>query len=120
MSGNLTEPGTREILLRAKGLIATPDQWTQQAFARTSYGAAVEVTDPKAQAFDIVGAVRRAVFDLTGDSFQLHNNELARETLAVLYETAGIGHGLSVWNDDDTTHAEVMALFEVALHDDGQ
>ena len=113
---NSTEPTTKEILLRAKGLIQNHENWTHQAFARTTVGAAVDVTSPNAQLFDIVGAVRRAYFDLTGDGYSLHTNEHCQEALGVLYEAAGIGHGLSIWNDE-STHSEVMAIFEVATHE---
>ena len=50
---------TKEILDAAADLLDRPGGWTQFAFARDGAGNEVHPKDPRAVAFDVLGAIKR-------------------------------------------------------------
>lgn len=83
----------KENLIAAKALIDTPDKWIKHAFERDG-------------CFCAVGAVRTVQKAETG------------RALDALYEAADelCGRGVMRFNDaENTTHADIMALFDRAI-----
>lgn len=92
-----------KVLLKAMDVIATPDKWTKEAYARNSEGVTVPVFDKEAVCFCSLGAL-----DKTG---------------AMLYSKAGtyliqalpVRKSIPEFNDaKKTTHSDVMEKFMTA------
>lgn len=92
-----------EILIKAKGLIDTPEKWTQGEFARSEKGLSVQPTSPRATCFCSVGAIRKIGSRGCGG-------------VHISYDLLSGVMGGSVINFNDThTHAEVMAAWDEAI-----
>jgi hypothetical protein len=66
----MAQPVERQIVQRARALIATPQTWTQDEFARDRCGEPVSWRSPEAVQFCIWGALNRAAREMTGDEHQ--------------------------------------------------
>ncbi len=100
----MTAPASvRDVLVKARELIATPDRWTKGAFARTEAGAIVPPDRPVAACWCAIGALRR----VTGDTGY-------RGAFVELQSAAD--YDLPHWNDaPERTHDEVLAAFDRAI-----
>ena len=105
----MAQPVERQILQRARALIATPQTWTQEEFARDSSGEPVHWKSPRAARFCIWGALNRAASEMTGDDRQ--RVRLADHAARVL---RGSTPSISRLNDRGT-HADVLALIDAYL-----
>lgn len=97
-----------EILTQAKSLIDTPDKWIKGKFAAQGpYGYELPFDDDAATCFCALGAATRAM----GETDAYNDATMA------LYYALPAGYSMvSIFNDDeDTTHADVMALFDRAI-----
>ncbi|MGB8182624.1 MAG: hypothetical protein WCF13_09665 [Stellaceae bacterium] len=103
----------RAILTEGRRLIA--EGWCQGAMAKDARGRAVEASSPDAVAFDLMGAVERAVLNLLGGD----RGALIQNYYKGFYALAWALHThsrLSAWNDDALRrHVEVLERFDVAL-----
>jgi hypothetical protein len=108
----MSRPLERHIIERARALIATPETWTRDEFARDAQGEPVNWRSPKAVGFCLWGALNRAAFDITGDKRQ--SITLADHAAAVLRER---GSSLSRVNDRGA-HADVLAVLDRYLKKD--
>ena len=102
----MAQPVERQIVQRARALIATPQTWTQDEFARDSSGLPVSWRSPQAAQFCIWGALNRAAREMTGDEHQ--RVRLADHAARAL---RGRTPSLSRLNDRGT-HADVLALID--------
>lgn len=102
-----------DILTEGRRLVAA--SWCQGAMAKDAHGRAIEASSPEAVAFDLAGAIERAVLNLLGGN---------RDTLIQNYYKGfyALAWGLythsklSAWNDDSVRcHAEVLERFDLAL-----
>ena len=99
----MAQPVERQIVQRARALIATPQTWTQDEFARDRCGEPVSWRSPEAVQFCIWGALNRAAREMTGDEHQrVRLADHAARTLR------GMTPSLSRLNDRGT-HADVLA-----------
>jgi len=102
-----------DILTEGRRLVAAG--WCQGAMAKDSRGRATEAASPDAVAFDLLGAVERAVLNLLGGD----RDTLIQNYYKGFYALAWGLHThsrLSAWNDDPTrSHAEVLERFDMAL-----
>src|SRR5258706_3270901 len=105
----MAQPVERQIVQRARALIATPQTWTQDEFARDSCGEPVSWKSPKAAQFCIWGALNRAAREMTGDERQ--RVRLADHAARAL---RGLTPSLSRLNDRGV-HADVLALLDSYL-----
>jgi hypothetical protein len=96
---------TLEILRAARAKIANPENWTQEAYARDSEGIPCDCLAPGAQKWCLFGAFK-AVAPLTPEVQQ-------HETTRLLTAAAHTPF-LAKFNDSHT-HAEVLAIFDVAI-----
>lgn len=91
-----------EDLKAARAVIEKPEAWTKGKWARTKGGQGVSWDSPEAVCFCAEGAIRLTVpYD--------------RE---VVTQSSLLGHYymLAAFNDDpETTHAEILALFDNAI-----
>lgn len=97
-------------LRAAKALIDTPDKWTKGVWARDADGADVSVDDVSAAVcFCSFGACKMAVgFDNCVDDMMLALGGAIPEGSAAVSTPSFNDH-------PDTTHADVMALFDRAI-----
>lgn len=95
---------TKEILIAARALIATPDRWTKHTSARDANDAPVIISDNNAICFCAGGAIEKAApgsFDKLAKFIMMAN---------------GLRWILTAWNDaPERTHAEVLAAFSRAI-----
>lgn len=102
-----------DILTEGKRLVAAG--WCQGAMAKEANGRATEASSPEAVAFDLVGAIERAVLNLLAGN----RDALIQNYYKGFYALAWGLHThsrLSAWNDDPTRHhAEVLERFDLAL-----
>jgi hypothetical protein len=102
----MSQPLERKIIERARALIATPETWAQDEFARDAHGDPVSWRSPKAVRFCLWGALNRVAYDMTGDRHQ--GVSLADHAAAALRRRTT---SLSRVNDRGT-HADVLALID--------
>jgi hypothetical protein len=90
-----------QVLVSARGLVATPECWCKNALARDEFGSQVrDPNDQDACAWDCAGALIKA----SGRNFAAW--EAADTTLGVS----------ALWNDNPArTHDEVLAAFDRAI-----
>lgn len=92
-------------------LLATPDTWTQNAYAENACGIAVDARGPNACRWCIEGALAKC-FDVV----EIRTIEEYHKLLKHVRETTGF-MSIAHWNDyPQRTHAEVLELLkEVGL-----
>lgn len=100
-------------LVRARALIETPKRWTKGAMARDSRRVAVAPTDEDAFAYDLLGAIFRAGYDLA-------DIRVTNELRDVLTRVSGGRESdrlwLIEWHDAPSRkHHDVLALIDAAL-----
>jgi hypothetical protein len=105
----MAQPVERQIVQRARALIATPQTWAQDEFARDRFGEPVSWRSPEAVQFCIWGALNRAAREMTGDEHQR-----VRLTDHAARALRGMTPSLSRLNDRGA-HADVIALLDTYL-----
>ncbi len=96
---------TRDVLIKARELIATPDRWTKGAAWRSASGLATG-SDPDIRSCCALGAIW-----LVGRMDIRINTKEAQITLLKV-----VGRKISDWNDAPwRTHDEVLAAFDQAI-----
>lgn len=102
-----------EILQEGRRLVA--QGWCQGAMAKDANGRTVEACSPAAIAFDPVGAIERAVFNLLGGD----RRHLIQNYYKGFYALAWGLHThsrLAAWNDDPLRcHTDVLERFDLAV-----
>ena len=99
---------TSEVLTKARELIEKPEIWTKGEYARDESGNSCRPTGPFARCFCALGAVK-AAGNYKGD------NNPAAEKLTESLERDRF-RWVCLFNDSkDTTHADVLALFDKAI-----
>lgn len=102
-----------EQLRAAKALIDTPERWTKKVFARNAAGFGVDVDNPDAVCFCSLGAIAKVVDHDPREVWIGCGIELPRNYLE---QAAGGFRFVTDINDDhDTTHADIMKLFDDAI-----
>ena len=102
MSANSED--TLSVLRSAKELISTPERWTRGEMARDEAGRCVSHSDDAAVSWCIEGAIWRSV---------KHEESRFNALQALSRELPVELRWPHVFNDyDDTTHADVMELFD--------
>ncbi len=102
-----------DVLEKARDLIRLPENWIKRAGAKHS-GTGLEVApnDPCADCFCMLGAVANAVNE---------EHTVGNPALHPYRETLGDQHPLGLtWgfnDDDDTTHEDVIRVFNAAIRD---
>lgn len=87
-------------------LLATPDKWTQRAFAKTATGEITSSLAPDAKCWCLVGAIVKCYGDDGIEGFQARMDVTRNLTIA-----AGEPDSIVNWNDNPSrTHAEVLEL----------
>lgn len=102
---------TKEVLEKAKAIIADPFHWTKGAFARNSHGTTViDVTSEDACSFCALGALVRVMENETD-----YNH--ARDILELCVGDKNFPN-VPAFNDaSETTHADILALFDCAIEE---
>lgn len=98
----------REALRRARARIEHPDRWTQEVGARTEQGRPVEVTDPRAASWCVLGALQAETGEPIGPVYTPACDALRAEAERDGRET------VSDVNDQDG-HAAALALMDRAI-----
>jgi hypothetical protein len=92
-----------EVLRKARELIATPDTWIRGDYARDVYGESVSASSYTACRWCSSGAISKA------------RGPDGPPVSKYLKDVIG-GRNVAGWNDDeDRTHAEVLAAFDEAI-----
>ena len=103
----------RQIITRARALIADEVNWTRRALARDAAGRLCEWNDVRAAQFCALGALVRAASELVRDEYSAH--ALAMESARHLLSTSGRNGTCLPMINDNEEHAVVLALFDRAL-----
>lgn len=102
----MSKKTTLEVLRAARDVIAAPEHWTKGAVARSCQGHRVHVHGLSAFCFCTVGAIRRTM----GSNYSPHPFSALSQCLPGGFKS------LPDFNDHpDTTHADVLALFDKAI-----
>jgi len=97
---------TADILRKARAVIEKPENWTKGDFARDAKLRPISALSTDAQCFCTWGAIIR----VSENAPQMNNAADA------LYRHLNHPMDLDVFNDDETTtHAEVLSLFDRAI-----
>lgn len=115
----------REILVKAKELIATPEQWTKGHFGRDAEGNQVDLDSDACVGRCLMGAVYRAQRILTNEAEpeeRFGYSVAVRDAVVQLNEclpadaVEGQWANIPEFNDyQSTTHADVIAVIDCAL-----
>ena len=104
----------RQVIDRARALICEPKHWRQMVYAMDDHHRRVDWCSQEAVAFCVIGALRRAAYDLSGDrnrAILIANRIAAKMTTIGFDELARI----KVQHINDTKgHGEVLRLFSAA------
>jgi hypothetical protein len=106
----------RDILIRARELIADEDHWLQSVYSNGP------LADPTTNCFCLVGAVNRATLEKLGlENFEdMDENvvicEAERSNTALNRLQSLLSDDIPEFNDSpDTTHADVLELLDAAI-----
>jgi len=110
---------TKEILTRAKEIITDPKRWAKGYYAFNKHQQAVASSSPRAVCWCALGAIRKAVEDVTGAATctTVFNTELADATLH-MYNNLDQDRfcNISKFNDTpETTHEQILEFFDKAI-----
>ena len=105
----MSQPLERQIVERARALVATPQTWTQGEFARNAGGEPVSWRSPEAAQFCLWGALNRAAYDMT--SHRYASVGLADRAAAALRRGVPSLSGVN----DRGMHADVLAVLDKYL-----
>ena len=103
-------PTTREVLEKARELIATPERWTQRVVAARTPCSIFEIqpSDPTATCWCSIGAI------LAVQGINRYDQDRSGACEAMRRECNW--EYLADWNDaEDRTHAEVLEAFDRAI-----
>jgi len=101
----------KQVLIKARALIADPDHWTRSVLARNAEGHSVHWCDPSATRWCAVGAIYRTAYELVGNE-----KEATRLGEEVARRVAPIWFCRSLMTINDIRgHASVLAKFDRAL-----
>lgn len=116
------------ILTRARELIADPEHWTKHTLARNPDGKPISPFNPAATCWCAEGALVRAVAEHTNQLDELasmYEDEAIEATFGSVYYKAGnllhefvttpYGGYIDFNDDEDTTHAAILGLFDAAI-----
>jgi hypothetical protein len=105
---------TLEVLIAGRGYIDEPPKWTKGAYARAASGSEVDVFSKKAVCYCARGAIEVAA--------RAANTSDYGGAIAALMHAIPRGcrlRGIPTYQDrDETTHADVMAMFDRAIADE--
>lgn len=103
MPETTTEPPVVALLVAARAKIDTPDKWCKGVLAMDVHGCPVGEKSSKARRWCALGCVQSVAGDDNLDD------------IAVGFLYRNVGH-ISTFNDDEeTTHADVLAMFDLAI-----
>lgn len=108
-----TNEQTKAALLQAKQYINDPANWIKEAFATDANNKVVSPQNPKATCFCILGALERAVDKLDINLSSTYDS--CYNVLSHLAAKAGFDSVGAFNDDEETTHGEVMGLFDDAI-----
>lgn len=101
-------------LTEARALIDSPEKWTRGAFARNSKGEKVEVYDPNATCFCVLGALIRCESESV--DFLKTARPLRKAFIELGTPAADFEQTLPGFNDSiATTHEIVLTAFDKAI-----
>ena len=107
----MTTTVQKQVLIKARALIADPDHWTMNVLARNAAGYSAHWCDPSAAKWCAVGAIYRGAYELVGSK-----QEATRIGKEVAKGIAPIWLGRSLMNYELCRgHAAVLARFDRAL-----
>ena len=103
----------RQIVSRARAIIADEVNWTCKALARDDSGTVCEWNDARATKFCALGALVRAASEFIRDDYAAHS--FAMEAARHILEASRLtGSCLPMLNDTEG-HASMIAMFDRAL-----
>jgi hypothetical protein len=99
----------KQILIKARELLADERNWTKGAAARDAQGNETDVDSEEAVCFCVLGAIRH----ITDRVIQ---NSMDRLLLDVVAEVTGTRDYVHLYNDDpSTTHSDILKFLDRAI-----
>lgn len=105
---------TAEVLKTARSLIEKPERHTQVEYAKNAQGDTVHPMDPSATCWCAVGAVTKTA-GVNGNDIYDHIAPHFGAIHALDKLVAHLPGGGIAWFNDNSTHAEVLAVFDEAI-----
>ena len=108
----MSKPLHYQIVARARAIIEDGEHWTRDVLAVAKHGTIVEPTDATAERFCAVGALTRAVAEMTADAS--NPDALASDVHLELLRFVDLPSSatLEAINDSEPGHAAILALFD--------
>lgn len=103
------------ILKRARELIEKPSNWTRRALARDASDNSVNPEDASACSYCTMGSVERASTTSRIGAGRKERRDDALEFLREFLPKNAAGSFIRFNDDQGTTHAEILALFDRAI-----
>jgi hypothetical protein len=103
----------RQIVSRARAIIADEVNWTSKALARDSSGMLCELDSARATKFCALGALVRAASEMISDEYVAHS--FAMEAAQQILEASRLAGSCLPMLNDSEGHASVLAMFDRAL-----
>jgi predicted nucleotidyltransferase len=97
-----------EVLRTARAIVADPERWTREAYARDDTDNIVGVLGDRAVKFCALGSVKRAAFNIGADL------DVAVDLLYEACDQLGYGNDI-VEANDNLSHLSVVAMFDKAI-----
>ena len=106
---------TRELLIAARDLIASPGAWTQGTYARNALGESTPLQGADAVCWCASGAVLKVLEDESWDDSSGSLWDIGLRLMQDVIETQSM-MTVPTWNDEESrTHGEVLAMFDSAI-----
>ena len=112
----------KELLIKARALIANPNHWTQTNFAHDTEGNSVAPSNEKACEWCALGAIMNIRYE-NANGYAIEDKAIEMLSLTISdfdkYENfRGVNNEdiISSFNDDtSTTHEDVISMFDIAI-----
>ncbi len=109
----MTQTLQRQIVSRARAIIADEVNWTSKALARDSRGMLCEWDDARATKFCALGALVRAASEMIPDDYVAHS--FAMEAARQILDASRMNGACLPMLNDSEGHGSVIAMFDRAL-----
>lgn len=115
MEGDAKAVTAYDVLVKARSLIAEPENWTQEVHARNETGSEEDPFSLNACQWCAIAALQRAYLEISRDYSEFPSVNVAYDVAYDILEEVA-GRDLETWNDDiDTIHEKIILAFDESI-----